>query len=282
MVPRLPSLRPGAVARTGSGVAQQFLCTYRRGVSTRHPAAVGAAAVGTNLLDRRTFLGGALAVAGASLVGCRRSPQGRAVIVHGLGSTASSYRTTAPFKVLVQRFALDGWTVDVMPYRTEGRGPAQAATLQALFDEDPTGAEVLDLWLEDYEQHLAGLPPVDGPTILVGISWGGLLTLQAAGRGSARPDAFIAHLPATEPRLIEEFSSYDLSAIASLDEQALTMPGLLSWATDDQRTGYKATAELARRLGCDHKQYETLGHSTTGEVVAHLTGWAGQMLVQDR
>ena len=60
------------------------------------------------------------------------------------------------------------------------------------------------------------------------------------------------------------------------------MPGLLSWATDDQRTGYRATAELARRLGCDRKQYESLGHNTTVEVVAHLTGWAGQLRDQGR
>jgi alpha-beta hydrolase superfamily lysophospholipase len=243
---------------------------------------VGTAADGTDLLGRRTFLAGALAVAGASLAGCRRSAVGRAVVVHGLGSTARSYRTTAPFKGLVEGFAVEGWAVDVMSYRTEGRGPAHAAALQSLFDQDSTGANVLDLWLEDYERHVAGLAPVDGPTILVGISWGGLLALQAAGRGRVRPDAFIAHIPATEPRLIEEFSSYDLSVIGRLDESALTMPGLLSWATDDERTGYRATAALADRLGCDRKQYESLGHNTTGEVVAHLTGWAGRQRDQRR
>ena len=232
-----------------------------------------------NGLTRRALLGGTLALAGASLVGCDyRPPRGRAIIVHGLGSTADAYRRTATFDLLAHRLAVDGWAVDVMPYRTEARGPAHGAILQSLFDEDPTGANVLDLWLEDYEHRLAHLPGVNGPTIIIGVSWGGLLTLQAAGRGRVRPDAFIAHLPATEPTLIREFRSYDLSALATLDEPALTMPGLLSWATDDRRTGYRATLELCERLGCDAKQYDALGHNTTPAVVDHLADWAGQLL----
>ena len=75
--------------------------------------------------------------------------------MHGLGSTAASYRHTAPFDLLAGGLAAQGWAVDVMPYRTEGRGPAHAATLQSLFDEDPTGATVLEMWLEDYERRLA-------------------------------------------------------------------------------------------------------------------------------
>ena len=219
-----------------------------------------------------------VAVAGASLAACVPAPRGRAILVHGLGSTAASYRRTAPFDLLADRLAAQGWAVDVMPYRTEGRGPAHGATLQSLFDEDPTGATVLEMWLEDYAQRLARLPWVDGPTILIGISWGGLLALQAAGRAGVRPDAYIAHLPATEPRLLEEFRSYDLSVLAALDEPALTMPGLLSWARDDDRTGYEATAELSARLGCDAQQYDSLGHNTTPQVVANLTGWTGRLL----
>jgi pimeloyl-ACP methyl ester carboxylesterase len=220
-----------------------------------------------------------IAVAGASLAGCDAPPRGRAILVHGLGSTAASYRhTKPPVDLLVRRLSAQGWAVDVMPYRTEGRGPAHAATLQSLFDEDPTGTAVLELWLEDYDHRLARLPRVDGPTILIGISWGGLLTLQAAGRATVRPDAYIAHIPATDPRLIEEFRSYDLSVLAALDEPAMTMPGLLSWATDDHRTGYQATAELSARLGCDVEQYDSLGHETTPEVVANLTGWTGRLL----
>jgi hypothetical protein len=56
------------------------------------------------------------------------------------------------------------------------------------------------------------------------------------------------------------------------------MPGLLSWATDDLRTGYRATADLHARLGCDADEYRSLGHNTTPEVVANLTGWAGRLL----
>ena len=241
-----------------------------------------AAATGTRVLTRRAFLGGAAALAGATLVGCDPAPRGRAILVHGMGSTAASYRHKAPFPVLLDRLAAQGWAVDVMPYRTEGRGPAHAMTLASHFDDDPTGGTVLDMWLEDYERRIAGLPYVDGPTLLIGISWGGLLTLQAAGRASVRPDAYIAHIPATEPRLLDEFRSYDLSVLTSLDEPALTMPGLLSWATDDHRTGYVATAALAQRLGCDAKQYSWLGHETTPEVVANLTAWAGRLLVGRR
>ena len=239
-----------------------------------------AAAVRTDTggLTRRAVLGGMLAVAGTSLVGCGPAPRGRAILVHGLGSTAASYRRTAPFDLLAARLAVQGWAFDVMPYRTEGRGPAHAATLQSLFDEDPTGATVLEMWLEDYDRRLAQLPSVDGPTLLIGISWGGLLTLQAAGRAATRPDAFIAHMPATEPTLLEEFRSYDLSVLAGLNEPALTMPGLLSWATDDHRTGYVVTADLCARLGCDAQQYDRLGHKTTGEVVADLTRWTGRLL----
>jgi dienelactone hydrolase len=239
--------------------------------------AVGAA-TGTNVLSRRAFLGGMLALAGASITGCNPLPRGRAIIVHGLGSTAASYRHTAPFDLLAHRLAAQGWAVDVMPYRTEGRGPAHAATLQGLFDEDPTGGLVLDLWLDDYEHRLARLAQVDGPTLLVGISWGGLLTLQAAGRASVQPDAYIAHLPATEPRLLEEFRRYDLSVLSAFNEPALQMPGLLSWATDDRRTGYRATAELCARLACDSTRYDSLGHNTTREVVDDLTAWARPLL----
>jgi pimeloyl-ACP methyl ester carboxylesterase len=229
-------------------------------------------------IGRRAFLGGMLALAGASVVGCGPAPRGRAILVHGMGSTAASYRHTAPFDLLAHRLAAQGWAVDLVPYRTEGRGPAHATTLRSLFDDDPTGAEVLDMWLEDYDLRLAGLPRVEGPTLLIGISWGGLLTLQAAGRALVRPDAFVAHLPATEPRLIEEFRTYDLSAISTLDEPALTMPGLLSWATDDRRTGYQATAALAARLGCDAHEYDALGHNTTEAVVAAMTGWTARLL----
>ena len=219
-----------------------------------------------------------VAVAGASLTGCNPAPRGRAILVHGLGSTAASYRHTAPFDLLTHRLVAQGWAVDVMPYRTEGRGPAQGATLQSLFTADPTGASVLEMWLEDYEDRVARLPWVDGPTMLIGISWGGLLTLQAAGRATVRPDAFVAHLPATEPRLIEEFRSYDLSVLSTFDEQSMTMPGLLSWATDDHRTGYQRTAELCARLGCDSREYDSLGHNTTPEVVANLTRWSSALL----
>ena len=66
--------------------------------------------------------------------------------------------------------------------------------------------------------------------------------------------------------------------LAALNEPALTMPGLLSWATDDGRTGYEATAELSARLGCDVQHYDSLGHKTTGEVVANLTRWTARLL----
>ena len=231
------------------------------------------------MLSRRSLLGGMLAVAGASLVGCRPASLGRAILVHGLGSRAATYpHRKPPVELLVRRLAVQGWAVDVMPYRTEGQGPAHAATLQKLFDQDPTGATVLEMWLEDYDRHLADLPRVDGPTILLGISWGGLLCLQAAGRARLRPDAYIAHIPATEPRLIEEFGSYDLTVLAGLNEPAMTMPGLLSWAKDDRRVGCEATAELGGRLGCDVVQYDDLGHNTTDEVVVNLTRWTGRLL----
>ena len=231
------------------------------------------------MLSRRALLGGMLAVAGASVAGCRPAPRGRVILVHGLGSQAATYRRRKPaVDLLARRLAAQGWAVDVMPYRTEGLGAAHAAALQDLFDQDPTGATVLDMWLEDYERHLTGLSRVDGPTILLGISWGGLLILQAAGRARVRPDGYIAHIPATDPRLIEEFGSYDLSALATLNEPALTMPGLLSWSTDDDRVGYEATEELGARLRCDTIEYVGLGHNTSDEVVANLTGWAGRLL----
>jgi predicted alpha/beta hydrolase family esterase len=219
-----------------------------------------------------------IAVAGASLAGCGPAPRGRAILVHGLGSTAASYRNKAPFGVFAAGMVAQGWALDVMPYRTEGRGPDHGATLQSLFDEDPTGATVLEMWLEDYEERVARLPAVDGPTLLIGISWGGLLTLQAAGRARVPPDAYIAHIPATEPRRLQEFRDYDLSVLSAFDEPAMTMPGLLSWATDDHRTGHQVTAALAARLGCDAKQYDSLGHKTTLEVVGHLMGWSAQLL----
>ena len=122
---------------------------------------------------------------------------------------------------------------------------------------------------DETKQRVARRRWVDGPTIVIGTV--AAPSLQAAGRAHARPDAYVAHLPAT-PRLLEEFCSYDLSVLAALDEPALTMPGLLSWATDDRRTGHQATAELSARLGCDVEQYGSLGHETTGEVVANLYG----------
>lgn len=230
-------------------------------------------------MSRRTFLAALLAsVGGAAAAGFNSDPRphrGRVIVVHGLNTTAALYRSTSPFNTLEHSLAEQNWAVHTIPITGEGTGTTQATNLQTQFNADTTGANARSQWLTDYDTYVAGLPTVDGPTVVLGISWGGLLALQAAGRASTLPDAFMAHLPACDPNFLTEFTTYTLTALADLNEAAMTMPGYISWATDDTRVGYTDAKTLAQTtLGCDWHEYTSLGHVTDLEVVRNLLAWA--------
>lgn len=194
-------------------------------------------------------------------------PPGNMVVYHGLGQSAESFAASDPYDDLIAGLRDQGWNVTVAAYSLEGE--TMAANMQAAFDADPTGATLRDTWVAEHDALVETLPP--GRTVVLGISMGGLISSQIAGRAEHRPDALVVHLPALDPNLLTEFTSYPLDGLSALDVDAMAgIPAYVSWATDDTRVGWSEARSLALAIGATGYEYTVLGHTTDSAVVADL------------
>ena len=196
--------------------------------------------------------------------------RGRVIVYHGLGTTAGAFSTTDPFDDLIAGLQDQEWAVSLFDY------DAIVASLTSKFNADATGATYRAEIVDEYDALLPSLPEVGGPLVLLGISWGGLAAMQCAGRGAVTPDGVVVHLPALDPNLLTEFTSYSLSSLESLNTAVLdTIPDVYaSWATDDTRVGYTVAKNLVENiLMCDGHEYTSLGHTTNAAVVSDLLAY---------
>ena len=219
---------------------------------------------------RRAFLGalGLIAVGGLTARSCGPQIRGRMVLVHGLNQNVAESRAGEPWQRFEEQFA-DRWELTIPEYE-----PYTSDTLTAAFEADPTGRTVRDEWVRRYDSTMLAEPPVGGLTVLVGLSWGGLLALHAATRGRYRPDAYVCVVPAASPSALAEFERFDLGVLGSFEESELAkIPGWIGWAEGDERVGSDVAVALARRVGAAGGAYPGPTHGLTDAMTADVATW---------
>jgi hypothetical protein len=176
---------------------------------------------------------------------------------------------------LVNGLLADGWQTVAVGELYDGA--SQAAQSDADFAADAGhGAafrgEVAALhtstkaWVDD-----AYGAPVGAADAILGISWGGLMVeLLAEVRTDLR--AFAAHLPATKPAVMTEFSGDNVTALHVSPLAVDDCPGWISYSEADTRVGYTDTQTVANAMrslnaAVQVVDYPTLGHTTNTTVV---------------
>ncbi len=208
--------------------------------------------------------------------------RGRIYLYHGLNSTPSQW-AGSPYSDIVAGLRDDGWECFAVGELYDGAG--QATSSQATFVGDATkGASFRSLVLALHDSTKAWIDYTYGPgperDVLIGISWGGLM-VELLVQSAREFRAWMAHLPATNPSVMTEFSGDDLSSL-----QPTTVigpePGWIAFGQLDTRVGYTDTQTLGNALhalnaAVDVIDYPTLDHSTTPAVVTDMLAWVAAL-----
>lgn len=215
--------------------------------------------------------------------------RGRLYYYHGLNSTYSQLQST-PFLDFITSVRADGWQV-ILPGEMYDGASQSSGTATAITNAGDSGmtfrSDVIALHhlTRTYINQLYG-QPVGGKDVIAGISWGGLMTEILVTSG-VPVRAFLAHVPATDPHYLTEFSAVTTTNVmpTSYGSRVEKVPGWISYSTSDTRVGYAATQTLAANMaavsgatitvrgGAGDTYYQSLGHSTDSTVISDMAAW---------